>query len=73
MGSRIYGAAWIVALALAGGLYLGSASNPLTLSVFAFAVSTLVVMGFVAMLPMILDGHFSSGPVTAPARGKKTF
>lgn len=65
MVARIYGLVWFFVLAAAGVLYFTSSFNEITLPIFGFVFSTLVVMGFVAILPSLLDDHFS--PETYPA------
>jgi len=56
---RIYGLIWLFVLAVAGVLYFTGSFNEITPPIFGFVFSTLVVMGFAAVLPSLLDDHFS--------------
>lgn len=56
---RIYGLIWLLALMATGLAYKASLINAMTLPILGFVLSTLVAMGFVAVLPAWLDDHFS--------------
>ena len=64
---RIYAFVWVFGIAAAGGLYYTGSFNEITLPILGFVSSTLLVMGFVAVLPVWMDHHFA--PKThSPAR-----
>lgn len=65
MVARIYGLVWLFVLAAAGVLYFIGSFNEITQPIIGFVLSTLAVMGFAAVLPSLLDDHFS--PETYPA------
>lgn len=56
---RIYGLIWLLALMATGLAYKASFINAMTLPILGFVLSTLVAMGFVAVLPAWLNDHFS--------------
>jgi hypothetical protein len=55
----IYALIWLFTAASAGLLYFTGNFNELTLTVFGFIFSTLVFMGFVAVLPWSVDRRYS--------------
>lgn len=64
---RIYALVWILVLAAAGGLFYTGSFSEVAMHIFGFVFATLVVAGFVAVLPMWMDHHFA--PKTySPAR-----
>lgn len=67
---RIYALVWGFVLAAAGGLYYTGSFNEIMLSIFGFVSSTLLFMGFVAVLPLWMDHHFSSKKYSAPMRAR---
>jgi hypothetical protein len=56
---RIYVLIWLLVLGAAGVSYLTGTFSEITLTIFGFVFSSLVFMGFVAVLPALLDDHFS--------------
>ena len=62
---RIYGLIWLFVLVATGVSYLTGSINAMTLPIFGFIFSTLAAGGFVAVLPVWLNDHFS--PKTYPA------
>lgn len=56
---RIYALMWVLVLAAAGGLYSTGSFNELALTIFGFLSSTLLVAGFVAVLPAWMNHHFA--------------
>ncbi|HMJ07873.1 MAG TPA: hypothetical protein VK468_02640 [Pyrinomonadaceae bacterium] len=66
---KVYGLVWFFVLAGAGVLYFTGSFNEMTLPIIGFVFSTLAVMGFVAVLPSLLDDHFS--PKTYPTAFSK--
>jgi len=59
MVMRIYTLAWMLVLAVAAISYMAGLFSATTLPIFGFVISTLVFMGFVVVLPVLLDDHFS--------------
>lgn len=57
--AKIYGLVWFLVAATAGGAYLTGFFNEITLTIFGFVVSTLVFFGIVAMLPALMNDHYS--------------
>jgi hypothetical protein len=55
----IYALIWLLTAAAAGLLYFTGNFNGLMLTVFGFIFSTLVLMGFVAVLPWWVDKSYS--------------
>ena len=55
---RIYALVCAFVLAAGGLHYIGS-FNEITLHIFGFISSTLLIMGFVAVLPGWMDQHFA--------------
>jgi hypothetical protein len=55
----IYALIWLLTAASAGLLYFTGNLDELTLTVFGFIFSTLVLMGFVAVLPWWVDKQYS--------------
>ena len=70
---RIYWLSWITALIFAGALYLSGIVNEVTVPILGFAFSTLVVLGFVAVLPTLLEDHFFQRTDTAAVARNNTF
>ena len=56
---KIYGLIWLPILGVTGVSYLAGFINTITSPIFGFVFSTLVVAGFVAVLPAWLNEHFS--------------
>ena len=67
---RIYALVWVVVLAAAGALYYRGSFDEITLHVFGFVSSTLLFMGFVAVLPFWMDHHFSPKTYSIPMRAR---
>ena len=59
MVAKIYGLVWLLALAAGLGLYLTGSFTVVTLPIIGLFYSTLAVMGFVAVLPSLIDNHFT--------------
>jgi hypothetical protein len=57
--TKIYGLVWFLAAATAGGAYLTGFSGEITLTIFGFVFSTLVFLGIVAVLPALMNEHYS--------------
>lgn len=55
----IYALIWLLTAASAGLLYFTGNLDELMLTVFGFIFSTLVLMGFVAVLPWWVDKQYS--------------
>lgn len=64
---RIYALVWVFVLAAAGGLYFTGLLNDVTLHILGFVCATLLAMGFVAVLPVLMD-HFFAPRTYSPAR-----
>ena len=54
---RIYGLIWLLVLVASGVSYVMDLISAVTLPIFGFVFSTLVIMAFVALLPALLDEH----------------
>lgn len=56
---RVYALVWVFVLAAAGALYYTGSFNEITLYIFGLVSSTLLLMGFVAVLPACMDHYFA--------------
>ena len=56
---KIYGVIWLFVLAALGFSYFTGLYNEMTLTIFGFSIATLWAMGLLAVLPALLDDHFS--------------
>ena len=68
--AKIYSLIWLFVLAAAGISFLTGLFNAMTLPIFGFVFATLVVMGFVAVLPSLLDEHFSPKTYSVAIRNR---
>ena len=59
MSLRVYGTIWLVLAILAAGFYQASSSKDVVLTLFGFLFATLVAGFFIAVLPRLLDEHFT--------------
>ena len=57
--AKIYVLVWFLAAVAAVGTYMTGFFNELTLTIFAFVFSTLAFLGVVAVLPALMDNHYS--------------
>jgi hypothetical protein len=57
--AKIYGFVWFLAAATAAAAYLSGFSDEITLTIFGFVFSTLVFLGIVAVLPVLMNEHYS--------------
>lgn len=60
MTAKIYGLVWFLAALMASGVYLTGFSGEITLMVFGFIFSTLMFLGIVAVLPVLMNDHYSA-------------
>lgn len=67
---RIYALVWVFVLAAAGSLFYTDSFNEITAHVFGFVSSTLLFMGFAAVLPAWIDHHFSPKTYSASMRAR---
>jgi hypothetical protein len=65
---QIYGLVWILFLAAGLVLFLTSSFDELTLVLFGFGFSTLAVLGFIAVLPVMLDKYHEPKTYHLPVR-----
>ena len=56
---KIYALVWILSLVIATGVYAGEFFNEMMLMILGFYFSTLLIIGFVAVLPIWLKEHFA--------------
>jgi len=56
---KVYTLIWVVVIAAAAGLYFTGNLNEVTLTIFGFISSTLFVGFFVAVLPWLMDKHYT--------------
>lgn len=56
---RIYGLIWLLVLIGTGIAFYTGSLNAVTCPFFGFALSTIAVLGVVAVLPLWLNDHFS--------------
>ena len=61
---RIYGLVWLFVISVTVALYFVGIINEMTFPIFGFVYSTLIVMGFVAVLPVWLNEYHA--PKTNP-------
>ncbi len=56
--AKIYALAWLIVLTGSGVLFGTGLMNEAMLPIFAFVVWTLVALGFIAVLPLVLNRLF---------------
>ena len=59
MVRKVYTLIWLLVIAAAVGFYFTGNFSDLTLTVFGFVFSTLFFGFFVAVLPWLMDKHFT--------------
>lgn len=59
MVPKVYTLIWVVVIAAAAGLYFTGNFNEIALNVFGFIFSTLLLGFFVAVLPWLMDKHYT--------------
>jgi hypothetical protein len=59
MVAKIYGLIWLLTIAAGGLLYFTGTFNELTLTVYGFALSTLVFAGLVGVLPWWVNKSYT--------------
>lgn len=56
---KVYTLIWLLVIAAAGGVYFRGNFNDIALAIFGFTFATLFVGFFVAVLPWLMDKHFT--------------
>lgn len=56
---RIYASIWLMLIASAGILFVTRGFSEMTLTIFGFALSTLVFAGIIAVLPWWVDKRYT--------------
>ena len=59
MVPKVYTLTWLLVFAAAAGFYFTGNFNDITLTVFGFVFSALFFSFFVAVLPWLMDKHFT--------------
>ena len=66
---KAYGLIWFLALAAGIAFYFTGSLTVITLPIIGFFYSTLALMGVVAVLPAVVDRHFTPKTISSGANG----